>query len=79
MSELAGEAVILDPVSGIYYGLSNDVSIRIWRLIQQAISVDCVQAAIRSEYEVDKEVCDRDIAEVLQALVNNNLAEVVDD
>lgn len=77
MSELAGEAVILDPASGIYYGLSNDVSIRIWQLIQQAASVAQVRDAILSEYEIDTEQCDRDTTEILQALVNNHLAEIV--
>ena len=79
MSELAGEAVILDPTSGIYYGLSNDVGIRIWQLIQQTVSVAQVQSTILSEYEIDTEQCDRDTLEILQALVNNNLVEVVDD
>lgn len=78
VSELAGEAIILDPTSGIYYGLSNDVGIRIWQLIQQATSVSQVQEAILSEYEIDAQQCDRDTTEILQALVNHNLAEVVD-
>lgn len=77
MSELAGEAIILDPASGLYYGLSNDVGIRIWQIIQQATSVSQVQDVILSEYEIDAQQCDRDITEILQALVNHNLAEIV--
>lgn len=78
ISELAGEAVILDPTSGIYYGLSNDVGIRIWQLIQQTVSVAQVRDTILSEYEIDTEQCDRDTIELLQALVNNHLVEIVD-
>ena len=78
MSELAGEAVILDPISGIYYGLNNDVGIRIWQLIQQAVSVGEVRDTILSEYEIDAEQCDRDTTEIIQALIDNHLADIVD-
>lgn len=79
MSELAGEAIILDPTSGIYYGLSNDVGIRIWQLIQQATTVGSVQAQILSEYDVDAEQCDRDVSVILQHLLDHNLATVCDE
>ena len=77
-AELGGEAILLDPVSGLYYGLRNDVGVRIWQLVQTAITVDDLRTAILSEYEVEQQQCDRDLSELLQHLISNNLVEVVD-
>lgn len=77
-AELSGETILLDPVSGLYYGLRNDVGVRIWQLIQTATTIDDLRAVILSEYEVERQQCDRDLAELLQHLINNNLVEVVD-
>ena len=76
MSELAGEAIILEPASGTYYGLSNQVGIRIWQLIQQPTNIGRVWDAILAEYEVEPEQCRGDVLELLQELVDHNLAEI---
>ena len=76
MSEFAGEAIILDTASGTYYGLSNQVGIRIWQLIQQPTNIDRVCDAILVEYEVEPEQCLGDVLALLQELVDYNLAEI---
>ena len=76
MAELAGEAIILDTVSGTYYGLKNEVGTRIWELIQQPIPITNVCQALLSEYEVDPKECQSDVVEFLQVIVDHGLAEI---
>jgi hypothetical protein len=79
MAELAGEVIVLDTTSGIYYGLKNEVSTRIWQLIQQPISISSIGDALLSEYDVDPERCQRDVLELIQAILDQNLAETCDE
>jgi hypothetical protein len=74
-SDLAGEAVILDFKSGVYYGL-NEVGARIWNLIQQPKTVSEIRDAIVAEYEIEPELCDRDLKALLQQLEASGLIEV---
>ena len=74
-SELAGEAVILNLSSGIYYGL-NEVGARVWELIQQPKRFSEVLDALVEEYDVQPEVCSRDLAEILRVLADANLVDI---
>jgi hypothetical protein len=74
-SDLAGEAVILDFKSGVYYGL-NEVGASIWNLIQEPKTVNEIRDAILEEYEVEPEQCDRDLKELLKQLADKGLIEV---
>jgi hypothetical protein len=74
-SDLAGEAVILDVKSGMYYGL-NEVGASIWNLIQEPKTVSEIRDAIVAEYEIEPEVCDRDLKALLQQLEASGLIEV---
>jgi hypothetical protein len=74
-SDLAGEAVILDFKSGVYYGL-NEVGASIWNLIQEPRTVNEIRDAILAEYEVEPEQCDRDLFALLQQLEASGLIEV---
>jgi len=74
-SDLAGEAVILDLKSGVYYGL-NSVGASIWNLIQEPRTINEVRNAILAQYEVESEQCDRDLLALLQKLEAEGLIEV---
>jgi len=74
-SNLAGEAVILNLKTGVYFGL-NEVGARIWSLIQHPQSVRDLRAALLAEYEVEPDVCDRDLLQLLQELEAADLIEV---
>jgi hypothetical protein len=76
-SDLAGEAVILNLATGMYYGL-DDVGARIWGLLQQPCSVNMIRDAIVGEYEVDPDHCERDLLALLQELAAAQLIEVKD-
>ncbi len=75
--DLAGEAAILNIKNGVYYGL-DPVGARIWKLIQQARSVDEVREALVDEYEVEPERCEQDLITLLEKLLAEGLIEVKD-
>ena len=66
-SELAGEAVILDRKSGVYYGL-NCVGTSIWNLAQEPKSVNEIPDTLLTKYFVESSQCDRILKALLQAL-----------
>lgn len=74
-SNLADEAVILNLKTGVYFGL-NEVGARIWSLIQRPQSVQDLRDALLAEYEVEPEICDRDLLQLLQELKAADLIEV---
>lgn len=74
-SDLAGEAVILDLTSGVYYGL-NEVGAKIWNLIQQPQTIQAIQHSLLQEYDVDPEVCTQDLLQLLQELQAAGLVNI---
>lgn len=76
-ADLTGEGVILEPESGMYYGL-NQVGTRIWELIQEPTTVMALRDIILAEYEVELEQCERDILALLQDMVTKGLVGVKD-
>lgn len=77
-SDLGGEAAILDLEAGVYYGL-DEVGARIWELIQERRSAREVRDALRAEYDVEPERCERDVLALLQELADAGLVEVRDE
>jgi hypothetical protein len=76
-SEMANEVAILDPKSGMYFGLDH-VGARIWELIQEPIAVKDIRNTILSEYDVDVERCERDLFVFFREMSNKGLIEVRD-
>ena len=76
-SELAGEAAIIDFQSGSYYGL-DEVGATIWKLIAEPRTVSEICDAVVAEYEVDPEVCERDVLALLGKLAASGLIETGD-
>jgi Coenzyme PQQ synthesis protein D (PqqD) len=75
-SDLAGEAVILDLKSGMYYGL-NQVGASIWNLIQTPKTVTEIRLSLLTEYDVEKEQCDGDLLKILEDFAAKGLIEVI--
>lgn len=75
-SEIDSEAVILDVNSGTYFGL-NEVSNRIWQLLQTPTALDNLVAQIMEEYEVAPEQATADVQNLLDNMLNAGLIEVV--
>lgn len=76
-SDLAGESVILNLKTGMYFGL-NEVGASIWNLLQQPRSVKDICAQILEEYEVESEQCERDVLTLLHELSESELIEIKD-
>ncbi len=74
-ADLAGEAVILNLKSGVYYGL-NPVGARIWQLIQEPKAVTNIRDSLLEEYEVKTDSCERDLLALLRELAAVGLVEV---
>lgn len=77
-ADLAGEAVIFNLESGVYYGL-DAVGARIWSLIQEPRTLNEIRDAILEEYEVEPDRCERDIVALLEQLVDAGLIEIRDE
>lgn len=73
--ELAGEAVILNLKSGVYYGLSP-VGARVWSLIQEPKIVSTVLDMLLEEYDVEPDRCESDLFVLLQDLAARELIEI---
>jgi hypothetical protein len=74
-ANLADEAVLLDPDSGMYYGL-NEVGSQVWELIQEPKMVNEIRDALLAEYEVEPERCQQDLLALLQNLIDKGLIKI---
>ena len=77
-SEIDSEAVILDVNSGTYFGL-NEVSNRIWQLLQTPASKASLIEQILAEYDVSKEQVTQDVEALLEDMSNAGLIEVLNE
>lgn len=73
---LGDESAILNLKNSVYYGM-NAVGARVWNLLQQPRSVSDLRDTLLDEYEVEKELCERDLIELLQKMHGEGLIEVV--
>ena len=73
--DMGGESIILNLKSGIYYSL-DEVGARIWGLIEQPMAITAIRDAILGEYDVQAEVCERDIHAFIERMDAAGLIEV---
>jgi hypothetical protein len=73
--DLNGESVILDLVSGTYFGL-NPVGTRIWQLIERHGRLQTVLDELRQEYEAGPDELERDLLDLVNRLADAGLGEV---
>ncbi len=74
-SDLAGETVILNLDSSVYYGLDS-VGTRIWNLLQQPRTVGEIRDVLVADYDVEPERAERDLIALLQKLNEVGLVEI---
>ena len=77
-TDMAGETVVLDMKSGMYYGM-DAVAGLIWNLIEEPKTLDEIRAAVIREYDIDVESCERDVFAFVSALESAGLVEVVNE
>lgn len=73
--DLDGEAAILNIKDGIYYGL-DPIGAKIWNLIQKPKRINEIIQVIIEEYDVKTEECQRDIIELIEQLLSNDLVKI---
>ncbi|HIK30439.1 MAG TPA: PqqD family protein [Oscillatoriales cyanobacterium M59_W2019_021] len=74
-SAVSNEIVILNLKTGTYHSL-NPVGARIWQLIQEPKTVREIINTLLVEYDVEVDVCERDVNELLTKLESAKLIEV---
>ena len=72
---LDGEAVLLQPEAGMYYGM-NDVATVLWERLEEPATVADLRAELRSEFDVEAAVADRDLRAFLADLEAADLVEI---
>jgi len=74
---LDGEAVLLQPEAGMYYGM-NEVATLLWERLEEPASVADLRAELLSEFDVEAADADRDLRAFLADLEAAGLAEISD-
>jgi len=73
--DLDGEAVILETVSGRYYGL-NEVGTRMWLLLQRHGGIEPAYRDLLSEYQVPGDQLREDLLQFVESLSSRHLLEL---
>jgi len=74
-AEVDGELVALHVDSGTCYGF-NGTATRVWGLIAEPKSLADLRATLLAEYDVNPELCDRQLRELLDELHRDGLIEI---
>jgi hypothetical protein len=75
-SKIGEEVVMMDMDSGFYFGL-NSVASAIWTKLENEITLDALVEEMLKEYAVEKTVCERDINELLEELLEKKIIRIV--
>ena len=74
---LGDDTVILDLKAGLYFSLDS-VGALVWQLVQKPKSVRELREAILETFDVEPQVCERDLLALLHDLAGRNLVEIRD-
>jgi len=74
---LAGESVILDLKSGVYFGL-NGIGTHVWTLVAQGGSLRDVNAALGAEFDAPAGVIEREVLRFAGELCAHGLCRVAE-
>ncbi len=73
--EVKGEAVLLDPQEGRYFGLTK-VACSFWDKVDGERTTEEIIDLLTEEYEVEKGVLTRDINELIDSLESRKLLSI---
>jgi|SRR6185369_15202882 len=76
-ADLDGEVVVLSIAGGQYYDM-NEVGSRIWALVERPISVAALIDLLVGEFEVEREICEREVRAFLRELHAGGLVQISD-
>ena len=66
-TDIDGDKVMMDLEKGQYFAL-NSVGSRIWEEIQSPVKISDVVNTLLSEYDVDRETCEKSVIEFIEGL-----------
>ena len=69
---IQGEAVLLNPVEGKYFGL-NAVGMSFWEKVDGARTVEAIVDLLLHEYETERDVLTKDLKELVDAMLAQKL------
>ncbi|HYG65353.1 MAG TPA: PqqD family protein [Thermoanaerobaculia bacterium] len=76
--DLGGEAVLLDPEAGTYFGL-NEVGTEIWSLLAEGTPLGEAHVRLVRTYDAPADEVWEDLVALVRDLVGSRLVEVLDD
>lgn len=74
---LDGEAIIINLATGSYYSMA-DAAAAIWQGVERHCSLEEIAARVAAAYDVPLEQARRDVAEIAERLLAENLARLSD-
>jgi hypothetical protein len=74
-TDIDGETVMMSVEHGRYYGFDL-VGSRVWELISEPIKVSSLVDALLTEYDVDRDRCQKGVIAVLQAMLEEKVIEL---
>lgn len=74
-TEIDGETVMMDVVSGNYYSLDS-IGSRIWRALAQPVAITDLCATLEREYDAPEDVIRKDVLALLDDMLARRLIRV---
>lgn len=73
--DLDDETIVLHLENGVYFGLQN-VSARIWTLLQRPIRIAEIERTLLQEYDVAPDRCHEEVFKLVTELIERELVDV---
>ncbi len=71
-SNMNDEKVMMNVETGKYYNLGA-IGGRIWELIESPITINQLVSSLTDEYEIERELCERQVLSFLQMMLKEKL------
>jgi hypothetical protein len=76
VSQLAGETVLMNTVTGDYFGI-NAVGTKIWNLLTAPATVTSLVESLMSSYDISRDQCANEVNVFLKNLESRKLVVIV--
>ena len=76
-TEVDGEMVIMNAHTGQYFGL-NEVSTRIWQIIEGKSNLQDIIDILLKEYDVDKKQCEEETSKLVARMCQLRMLKIID-
>ena len=77
-ARVGDQIVVADMRSGRYFGL-DDVGAMVWNLLEERATPGVIVDRVHAEYDVSREVLERDVDRLLDDLLDRRLVEYAPD